>query len=600
MRRHFILFLTLMILLSCENDTSSIVKMGLEGVAQKGPFITGSSIQIQELNENFSPNGVSYNISTEDNFGSFNIESEIGTDFIEIISTGFFFNEVSGEVTNTNLTLRALSPVEEVLNCNINILTTLAKKRIVYLINEENRTYYTAKTQAQLELLNIFSINESEFEDFEKMDISENGDSNGILLAISAILQGDNTVSELSALISTIIEDIKTDGILDNIDAKNEIVENAKYLSLPSVRENIETRYNSLGLNNVIPDFEKYVNNIWSNNSPTCSLNLQDLSQGYPVNLEDQPIQIGSNVIATINSNDIDGKISKYELYIDNALASNFSTYYWTITDTTKYHTLKALVYDDDGAIAIDSLNYETSGYQWIRTTSNAPWRDTEMQGVALNDVLYCYNLDKIYSSANGIDWNLVSDNMPWNDYFGILLNTEFDDKMWMVADNKIWNSSDGLNWVNLNIQLPDGYSRIFIYKNELYLHGSDSKIYKISGDTLVQISPTLVGGWPIVVIENDVYLFNNGKVIHSQDLINWVESSTSITWDSWLGFFIGYNNKILLFDGNDTWESTDGVEWNKSIPNPQFAKGSAFIRDNTLWYLEASSNVYYLKKYFD
>ncbi|MDA3839178.1 MAG: hypothetical protein PF574_09390 [Candidatus Delongbacteria bacterium] len=244
MKKYLILLLTLVLFFSCENDTSAPddqgpTKMGLDGVVQKGPFITGSTIDIQELNDNLSPNGNTFSVSTEDNFGSFTLESEVDTDFIEIISKGFYFNEVTGVNTDTELTLRALSGVSDSLKCNINILTTLAKKRIIYLINEEDKTYSEAKQQAQNEILDIFNMNEADVDDFEKMDISQNKVSDAILLAISVVLQGSNTVSELSLLISTIIEDIEEDGILDDFVTQNKILENAKYLSLPVVRNNI-------------------------------------------------------------------------------------------------------------------------------------------------------------------------------------------------------------------------------------------------------------------------------------------------------------------------------------------------------------------------
>ena len=59
--------------------------MSLTGVSQKGPFVIGSSVTIQELNESFSPNGTSFQVSTSDNLGSFELQTEISTQFVEII-----------------------------------------------------------------------------------------------------------------------------------------------------------------------------------------------------------------------------------------------------------------------------------------------------------------------------------------------------------------------------------------------------------------------------------------------------------------------------------------------------------------------------------
>jgi len=324
--------------------------MGLDGVVQKGPFITGSSIQIQELNESLSPNGISFNVTTEDNFGSFTLESEVSTDFIEIISTGFYFNEVSGNNTDIALVLRAVSPVSDSLRCNINILTTLAKKRIVYLINEEGKSFIEAKQQAQNELLDIFSIHETEVEDFEKMDISQNRVSDAILLAISVVLQGSNSVSDLSLLISTIIEDIKEDGILNDVGAKLDIYNNAKNLNLPAVRSNIETRYDDLGLTLTVPDFEKYVNDMWKKQCTIISpLNDQTFNYNDSMNVNIDDFASYINVINT-----------KY--YLDGNLIFDDNDYPYSNNYKLKDldfgdHSLKAIATDDSSNVYSDSIN---------------------------------------------------------------------------------------------------------------------------------------------------------------------------------------------------------------------------------------------------
>ncbi len=64
------------------------------GFVQKGPFISGSSITIQELDNKLDPTGISYQTETIDDFGSFSIGSKIKTKYVEIIATGYYFNEV--------------------------------------------------------------------------------------------------------------------------------------------------------------------------------------------------------------------------------------------------------------------------------------------------------------------------------------------------------------------------------------------------------------------------------------------------------------------------------------------------------------------------
>lgn len=95
------------------------------------------------------------------------------------------------------------------------------------------------------------------------MDMSKGDNSNAILIAISAILQGNNSVAELSELISKIILDIKEDGILDGR-YLNILKNNSEALNLFEIRENLENRYRALGLNITIPYFEKYAKRLVS------------------------------------------------------------------------------------------------------------------------------------------------------------------------------------------------------------------------------------------------------------------------------------------------------------------------------------------------
>ncbi len=229
---------------------------------QKGPFTSGSSVSIQELDDDFNPTGISYSTSTIDDFGSFTLSSTINTNYIEITSQGFYFDEVQGAISTSQITLRVITEVSNLSSININILTTLEKERVQYLITEQDKTFSEAKSIADEEILEIFKIPSdiiSDISSFEKMDISKEGDSNAILLAISIILQGDNTVGELSELISKISQDIKEDGTLDNATYVSELDDNAANLDLTQIRENLEKRYQDLGLSISIPEFEDFV-----------------------------------------------------------------------------------------------------------------------------------------------------------------------------------------------------------------------------------------------------------------------------------------------------------------------------------------------------
>ena len=73
----------------------------------------------------------------------------------------------------------------------------------------------------------------------ENLNITQAGDDNAILLAISSILQGYRTESELTEMLSKISEDIKTDGILNDTVVVSDLINHAIYLDTLAIRNNL-------------------------------------------------------------------------------------------------------------------------------------------------------------------------------------------------------------------------------------------------------------------------------------------------------------------------------------------------------------------------
>lgn len=242
------------------SDDDSLIegKYKIEGFVQKGPFVQGSEITIAEIDSGLVPIGTSYTTSTIDDFGSFEISKEMSTNYVEVTASGYYFNEVEGKLSTSELSFRVVSDLTEEKPVNINILTTIERERIKVLIGE-GKTFEEARSQAETEILAVFNIKGFETDNFQEMDISKEGDSNAMLLAISAVLQHGNTEAELSELISKITQDIKDDGILDGKTQKDAIKENGMALDLAAVRTNLEQRYSDLGLVLTIPEFEDFI-----------------------------------------------------------------------------------------------------------------------------------------------------------------------------------------------------------------------------------------------------------------------------------------------------------------------------------------------------
>ena len=253
-------------------------------VIQKGPFSQGSTVDIQELDDELVPTGRIFSTQTNNDFGSFDLNATLNSNKVDISATGFYFNEVEGELSQAQLTLRTYveySDTNEKLN--INILTTLARQRIKYLILEEELTYENAKSQAEGELLSAFSIPESlksQVTEFEEMDISQSSVSNAILLAVSVVVQADNSVGQLSELITKLADDLEEDGTIDDPSLISELRNNSANIDFESVKENLFERFSDLGVDFTIPEFEDYVDT-----DGDGTINLNDVAPIAPIGI---------------------------------------------------------------------------------------------------------------------------------------------------------------------------------------------------------------------------------------------------------------------------------------------------------------------------
>ena len=269
--RNFWLLLSILWLWTCSGgDKASgpeeppiVVNLtSLGGQAQKGPFNNGTAINVAELTNTLSPTGRNFSSAITDNSGRFAVANvQLESPYVELRANGYYFNEVSNEISTGQLTLFALSNLTGKTSLNVNILTHLEKNRIVTLMSGVNpKTFAQAKLQAQEEVFAIFDYSRANVPESELLDISQGGAANAKLLAISAIIQGDLAVGQMSQLLANISTDIASDGTLDDTNLRNTLIENSKNLDMAEVRSNLVAHYTSLGIAATIPDFESEVN----------------------------------------------------------------------------------------------------------------------------------------------------------------------------------------------------------------------------------------------------------------------------------------------------------------------------------------------------
>ena len=252
----------LILITSCNDEKQDITPLKKEkitGVAQKGPFNNGSSVLISELNSEFIQTGNTVTSNIENNQGLYEIDNiEFISQYVILTVNGFYFNENSGNNSSAQLTLSAISDLSDNNSLNINVLSSIEKQRVEFLISE-GMDFKEAKNQTMIEILEIFEVDPTLNLESETLDISKDSEGNAILLAISSIFQGYRNTADLSLLLADLSTDIKSDGTLDDLTIKSDLLIHAKSLNLTSIRRNLEEHYNSLGIDYSIPDFESHI-----------------------------------------------------------------------------------------------------------------------------------------------------------------------------------------------------------------------------------------------------------------------------------------------------------------------------------------------------
>jgi thrombospondin type 3 repeat protein len=130
----------------------------LSGAVQKGPFIVGSSIRVANLDIDTNPTGSVFSTYTNDDQGRFAVEMT-ASDVVSIEGDGYYYNEVTGSLSEGPITLRALYEVGAGSpdDAFVNVVTHLTYDRARGLILGA-LSYDDARAQAEQELQSALGI----------------------------------------------------------------------------------------------------------------------------------------------------------------------------------------------------------------------------------------------------------------------------------------------------------------------------------------------------------------------------------------------------------------------------------------------------------
>ena len=231
------------------------VLVSITGRAQKGQFTKGSQLTAFGLNGKLVATGKSFPGNITDDMGNFAISGESVGPYLELRAEGFYFNELSGELSGPLYLEALLEP--SATKANINILTTIIRQRIKELILSGDK-YDKAVDKAQQEFLTSLGISLDLSSDFDQMDITRSSDADAFLLALSCMVQVDNSPAQINALLQALADDMK-DGTLEEENVAL-LWENGSKVSVTNVIANLTEFYQSKNIADAtIPEFWKYL-----------------------------------------------------------------------------------------------------------------------------------------------------------------------------------------------------------------------------------------------------------------------------------------------------------------------------------------------------
>lgn len=293
------------LLFACsENGTDEITPQtyNISGVVEKGPFVRGSTISIQPLNEKMQSLGTLYNTTIKNNAGEFSFGSqEFLMPYAELTADGYFFNEVKGELSAGILRLRSVVNLSNSSTINVNILTHLKYPRILNLISQ-GVTFDHANKQAQMELLTAFGLQKYAGKtDASQFSITSGNDEAAVLTAISILILGDRSEAQITEYLALLSEEFGRNGKFSTQSMKTiEADRNKIHKKLHDVEENIINRYSELGQEVSVKDLSQYFD--WDSDGEAGN---ELLKEGESVKLSEQNVVVpkeGGKYQITINS----------------------------------------------------------------------------------------------------------------------------------------------------------------------------------------------------------------------------------------------------------------------------------------------------------
>lgn len=259
------------------------------GKVEKGPFVRGIAIQMQPLDADLDETGESFTSTITDNEGTFTFGSKLlKSPYVKLSASGYYFNEVTGELSKGTLALNAVANLQNAADVNLNILSHLKYQRVMDLVAKDGKSFKEANNQAQEEVLKTFGLEKYAKTDVNHFSITSGTDEAAALIAVSSLILYNRSEAQITEYLSQLSEEFAEDGNFSET-TKLQIRKDMFSLEskLPQIAENIKKRYQEMGKEVAVKNLIYYFD--WDGDGTAGN---EIAPENHPVSLETNNINV--------------------------------------------------------------------------------------------------------------------------------------------------------------------------------------------------------------------------------------------------------------------------------------------------------------------
>lgn len=259
------------------------------GKVEKGPFVRGTAIQMQPLDAELDETGESFTSTITDNEGTFTFGSKLlKSPYVKLSASGYYFNEVTGELSKGTLALNAVANLQNAADVNLNILSHLKYQRVLDLVAKDGKSFKEANNQAQEEVLKTFGLEKYAKTDVNHFSITSGTDEAAALIAVSSLILYNRSEAQITEYLSQLSEEFAEDGNFSET-TKLQIRKDMFSLEskLPQIAENIKKRYQEMGKEVAVKNLIYYFD--WDGDGTAGN---EIAPETHPVSLETNNINV--------------------------------------------------------------------------------------------------------------------------------------------------------------------------------------------------------------------------------------------------------------------------------------------------------------------